>query len=212
MAFENFTTYTEFDEKGSVSVAANRIDIDTLTRDEIARVFKDFGVDFFDGDFEHRTHYNMSFVGNPASVVFHWQLANVVKDGFAMQSANDDYLALRFLGQNIRLVEFDNSTLYEDIFAISLDTDYYTRIIRDESIGTYGTLSCLIYSDAERTTLVDTLSVTLHTSKKDFRYLYAVNTLDTGSVEPGITAFFENYDLQLVAFSGFPFFFDSGHF
>ncbi len=54
---------------------------------------------------------------------------------------------------------------------LSTDTDYYLKVTRDESEGTYGKLYCYIYSDSVRLTLVDTLTVTL-TEKQDFRYQF----------------------------------------
>jgi len=64
--------------------------------------------------------------------------------------------------------------------SLSQNTDYYLTLKRDEAIGTYGTLYAYIYSDSARTTLVDTLTVTL-TEKQDFRYLFGMISYDSAT-------------------------------
>lgn len=63
---------------------------------------------------------------------------------------------------------------------LSTDTNYYLTINRNESEGTYGKLYCYIYSDSIRSTLVDTLTVTL-TEKQDFRYLFGSTSYDSAT-------------------------------
>jgi hypothetical protein len=60
---------------------------------------------------------------------------------------------------------------------LSGDTNYYVTVKRDEDTGTYGTLYAYIYSDISRSTLEDTLTVTL-TEKQDFRFLYGMISYD----------------------------------
>ena len=55
---------------------------------------------------------------------------------------------------------------------LTIGTQYYLRICRDESIGTYGTLYCYIYSDAAMMELVEVVSLALDV-KTNFRYAYA---------------------------------------
>jgi hypothetical protein len=57
------------------------------------------------------------------------------------------------------------------------NTNYYVTVKRDESVGTYGTLYCYIYSNLDRSTLVDTLTVTL-TEKQNFQYLFGMISYD----------------------------------
>ncbi|KKK65176.1 hypothetical protein LCGC14_2976790, partial [marine sediment metagenome] len=93
---------------------------------------------------------------------------------------------------NIFMGELDGGTSYSATpFDISLDTDYYMTIVRDESIGTYGTITMFTYSDADRTTLVNTQAITLHTSKKDYRYIYACQSFNTGTNQ-SVSAYTEN--------------------
>ena len=56
---EDFTTYTEVDENGDVTVTALKVDWETLRRDAITYVWKDFNPNYF-GDFEIELELNMT--------------------------------------------------------------------------------------------------------------------------------------------------------
>jgi hypothetical protein len=112
-------------------------------------------------------------------------LSNSINDMNDMDIQHSDYLWVYFgltgAGRELLLREFDNGTGYYDLYSWELNTDYYLRIFRDQSIGIYGQLTCYIYSDSQRTALIDALTVPLHSSE-DYRYLYAFNTYnDNGS-------------------------------
>lgn len=64
--------------------------------------------------------------------------------------------------------------------ALVLNTRYYPKIVRDDDAGTHGSLVCTIYSDAKRSVVADTLTVTL-TEQQDFRYLFAMISYDGAS-------------------------------
>jgi hypothetical protein len=59
---------------------------------------------------------------------------------------------------------------------LTTNTFYYGKLTRDESVGTYGELKLQVYSDANFTTLIQTLTITL-TEKQDFRYLLLGNVV-----------------------------------
>lgn len=63
---------------------------------------------------------------------------------------------------------------------ITYNTNYYITIARDDDAGTYGSLVATIYSDPQRATVVDTLTVTL-TEQQNFRYLFAMNAYNGAS-------------------------------
>ena len=52
MAIEDFTTYTETDEQGDLTVVAAQIDYSIMDKDVTSHVIDDKGVNHF-GDFEH---------------------------------------------------------------------------------------------------------------------------------------------------------------
>ena len=191
MAIENFTTYTEVDAGSKITKTATRITFADLRRSEESYVYKDKTADYFDGDFTHLLTVNISAHTAGAEVAAVWVLANLVDDirGIDIDSSGD---ALFLLVNNpsspdevrLQLTELDGGTQYESApayYTIAKGASYYLKVVRDESVGTYGTLYCYIYSDAARTTLLTTLTSTLHTSKKDFRYVYPLSVWKGGS-------------------------------
>ena len=58
-AYENFTTYTEVDEDGDITITSSKIDWVTMRRDAETYVWKDFSGDYF-GDFELKFMVNIT--------------------------------------------------------------------------------------------------------------------------------------------------------
>lgn len=180
MSTENFLNYTEVDPNSRIAVVSNRVTWASITRNEITYIYIDKGTAYFSGDFTQYLTIDTTACGNGALAV-HWGLANDIATQRAIYLAGGSELYFYVFGLTnnitLTLAEMDSGTGYGDDYTASRSTIegtvYYLKIVRDESVGTYGTLYCYIYSDDARTTLVDTLSITLHTSKKDFRYLYA---------------------------------------
>jgi hypothetical protein len=186
MALEDYTTYVETDPNSTLSVAANTITQTNANQNEDARVTLDLGTGYFSGDFTHLVDGKISTAGTFAVTPIYWQLANVLKGGKTIFTDGDDYFRLQNYNDNngptnykIDFYEKDNGTLYSDSYAGATQyTHYWYKVVRDESVGTYGTLYAYIYDDSGRTNLVDTLTITLHTSKKDWQYIYAFSTMD----------------------------------
>jgi len=184
MAFEDFTTYVEVDPNNRYAVAANTITINDLSRDEVAYIVKDKGVDFFDGDYTHLIKYRTASSSVIISTVYAWLLANKVAGGWTIDQTvptlGSHSLELQEIGITANCIlgeRVAGGSFFKDQFSGVVNTQYYSKIVRDESIGTFGTLYCFIYTDPARTVLVDTLSVALH-EKMDFRYIYAANSYD----------------------------------
>lgn len=201
---ENFSAYTETDPNSRIAVTSTRVTSALVNRDEDAYVYADKGVGYFSGDFTHYLTYRMTGGAySGTSCVACWALANLVDDWNGIDVANGDFLGafpstgLSAGGDYLRLVECDGGTLHASgVYYITRDTDYYLKVVRDESVGTYGTLYLYIYSNSARTTLLATLSVTLNTSKKDFRYIYALQSADTNQVSVTHSGYTE--DLTLI--------------
>ncbi len=181
---ENYTTYTEVDPNSRITItSATRIDYAGIQRDEGAYVYTDKGANYYSGDFEIQVDIHLTS-GDTNSVTFALMLANLIDDAFYIQQ-NDDLLGVQInrgaSGTTIILRESVNGTTQTDTnSALTLDTTYYLTVARDESVGTYGTLYCYIYSDSDRTSLVDTLILTL-TAANDFRYLYGFASSNAGT-------------------------------
>jgi hypothetical protein len=198
MALENFPTYSpgETDPNSTLTITTNKIDIVGATRNVDAYHLDDKGVDHFDGDFEHLLETFTSSVTPTGGNTIHWLLANVINDRSDMLGNGDDFLELgRQDKKNMIIVEQDGASTYVDTFVGANDTLYYLAMERDEEVGTYGTFYSYVYTDSNRTVLVDTLSITLHGSKKDFRYYYALNSVNDGNSST-YTGYTQNHDLQ----------------
>ena len=206
MAVENYTTYSEYDASGKVTVGANTLAV-AGNNNTAFSVHKVFAAGHFSADFEHvvAVMLNNDGASNLASCPF-WGLSNETAESAhsfkQIQAASGDCLYIRQYedtkGVWIRLGEISTGTDYSDEWRSGeYDTWYYCEIERDESTGTYGTLLCRIYSDESRSTLVDTLSVTLH-EKEDFRTVYAVSSYYNNSNRP-YSQEIKNLDLQEAA-------------
>lgn len=201
MANQDFTTYTETDPNGRITVSSSRITWAGLTRNEDAYVYDDKGVNHFDGDFEHLLTFFQDTGWDNNAVVVTWAIANDIDDYKGLIDNLKDSLTLynqpSVVVNRLNLVELDGGTTYTDQFSVSRTATWllYLKIKRDESVGSFGQIQCFIYSDSGRTNLLDTLSLTLHTSKKDFRYIYGVQSFNTASALAG-NGYTENLDLQ----------------
>jgi len=200
VAVEDFTTYTEVDPNGHITVSANTVDVSALGMDEDAYVYKDFGVDHFKGDFEHLLDLTLTSGSGDGAWALAHSLTNLVDDWHTIHAGGGDELGVSYEWDEdtgkwyIRLHEVASGSGARDDSSTYDADSFYLKFKRDESVGTYGTLYCYIYSDAARTNLLETLSLSLH-AKTDFRYCYA-----TQSVNPGydrcVTATIANLDLQ----------------
>jgi hypothetical protein len=116
---------------------------------------------------------------------FVWALANEQNDWQTIFLASGNALGVRWqnaagAGAALRLTEQTGGVAIGDTSdVIGTDTPCWLTVVRDEAVGTYGTLYCYIYSDADRQTLVDTLTVALSV-KVDFRFLFAVMSHSSG--------------------------------
>lgn len=203
MGVEDFSVdYTKVDPAGNgdITVTSTRATATVLNRNEDAYLYRDKGVNHFDGDFEHLITGKATLM-DVSCLVSIWGLYNVLDDHKGVEDASEDGLTVFFhnasASTRLYLKEIDAGTFYEVFSVINLDTDYYLRIVRDESIGTHGTVFCFIYTDAARTVLLDTSSIALHTSKKDFRYVYGMQSFNSSTTEE-FSGYSENLDLQEV--------------
>lgn len=200
MALENFTTYTEVDPNSRIAKTSTKVTWTLLQRDEDAYVYKDKGADYFDGDFTHLLAIRLT-AGDTSGFVKCWCLANLVDDAKGIEDVSGDYLAIyikKSFANTMAVEECDGGSLTAlstgSTYELELNTTYYLKVIRDESVGTYGTIYLYIYSDSARTTLLATQSITLNTSKKDFRYIYACQSYNAASSEAQ-SAYTENLNI-----------------
>ncbi len=199
MALEDFTTYNnDTDPNSRIAETTRRITATAIQRNEDAYTYLDKGAAFFDGDFVHNLTVRITD-GTQDGRAYVWALTNTVDDMKGIDDASGSYLGV-FLYQGpgpiyqIYSEESDSGTIQQRNYDISLNTTYYLSIERDESVGAQGTLYVYIFSDEARTTLLSTLTRALNTSKKDFQYIFAMNTWNSGTTQ-AISCYGENLEL-----------------
>lgn len=193
---QDYTDYTEVDTPVALTVAATTITVAALDDDAEAYVTYDFTASYFSADFEHTLNFECTATTG-SETIYLWAMCDTVDEIGALITADTDLLCLSWENASLVLTERNASSSTTDTSASSLseDTAYYVRVVRDEAVGTYGTLYCYIYTDPEYMVLFDTLAVTL-TEKKDFRYLYAVSGKGDGGGSVAWTGTINNLALD----------------
>ncbi|MFO7897531.1 MAG: hypothetical protein R6V58_00550 [Planctomycetota bacterium] len=197
---EDFTTYTEQDPNNDVSVAEHTVSFTDLeVRDSDTYVYRDKGADHFDG-FEHLLDFITTDHTTSPKVGIHflWALSNVVEDArywdlYSSQAVGTDWHATD--GLKLWCPENDSLDQYD---SVSLNTRYWLTVSRDAGGST---VVEYVYDDADRTNLLDSLSVSVPGSRK-YRYVFALNTYNLG--DSGITASGDVRNLDLGEAAGRP--------
>ena len=184
---EDFTLYTEVDPNSRLSVTANRVAASGLQGNEDAYVYSDKGIDYFGEDF--RAQFTVLVNATPAngSCTIFFGLANLIDDvnGIVAASGDELFVTVRKVAApapllRLYLDEVNAGTWYQsNYYGIGYNTPYYLKVVRDESVGTYGRLYLYVYSDAARTDLLFSTYLILH-AKRDFRYVYVVQSYNQG--------------------------------
>jgi len=195
MALEDFTTYTEVDPNSDITIIANEIDVDTMRRDVEAGVYKDDGISYF-GDLTHLFDSSWDAADNQGLVGV-WGLSNGPYRTIQEMGDADEGLVVSYYNNSgnfqVYLIDYgvwpDPAGVDYHDFGGAPPGLYYYEISRS---GTAATLN--IYSDAERTVLVDTLSIICALTV--YRYLHAVLSQDN-DVDPAatITVTVKNLDI-----------------
>lgn len=184
---EDFTTYTEVDPNSDFTITSSKIAVDGLRRDAAAYVYKDMGSGHF-GDFEHLLKITKSASFEDFAVLGWWGLSNVATTFYGMDVANVGLVLLAYSATTelVEMRDFDTGGV--DYMAGGDATKWLTV----ERAGT--TATCKIYSDAERTSLDDTLSITCATTT----YQYILGTFSRESSNNGeVEAYGDIEDLDL---------------
>jgi len=192
---ENLTGFTEEDAGGYLAETATRCTFTALTSDADTYLYKDYTASYFSGDFTHDFELYINSGGVSETNVYPYTMSNDLDDITGLYNADKSYYTVTVRTQtnafDLYLSEVDSGTDYNDMTTLNRNTLYYIRIKRNETVGTYGTIYLYVYtSSADRTAntnIIDTLTVTLHTSKKDFRYimLCASENIGSSSVKSG---------------------------
>lgn len=209
MAFD-YTTFTEVDEDGLVTYTSTSVTFAGIaSRQKDYYAYKDMGVDFFNEYFEFNFDFNVSSAVNTAIVCL-FSVQNIAGDIYDVANGSSDSIHVSFYQDisgvcSLRVHECYAGNTVLDSCTASKATDYYLKIKRDETIGSYGRVYLYVYSDSDRTTLIDTLSLDLR-EKKDFRYLLALSGYNNEAGDAGtITGTVNNLE-QIVTLVDVPVF------
>ena len=173
---EDFTTYTEQDPNDRLSITANTITVTGLTRNEDAYVYDDKGADHFGATFEHLLDTQCSSSTEPYAASVCWAVSNLVDDAQYWWANQSQAADVYWYNNPLEMIIVETEAQVSDTsVGLSADTRYYLAVERTGETA----LECRIYSDSARTTLVDTITVSLPSGRR-YRYVFAVNSYNTG--------------------------------
>lgn len=165
---EDLSTYTEVDPNSHISATSSRMTGTAINRNETAYAYYDKGADYFDAldiDFDIKA---TNLDSNDILGVF--GISNTLNHMGAFGKSDIRVVYYGPLGGSTSLNLNANTG---DTMTISLDTIYYCTLER--SAGS-ANISLKVYSDAARTTLLDTLTVTLETASTKHRYIFGISS------------------------------------
>jgi hypothetical protein len=180
-AYENFTLYTEIDPSNHIDIVDNgeRLDVNSISENEDAYIYYDYLSSLF-GDFEHYLDVQATDHVAKSSTAMMYAISNTTDDF----NNNLDYLGVKINwrqgdGQwRLQLEEMDGGVLDPD-FMQPIDEDKWYYLILNRT-GT--SFTCEIYNESARTTLLDTLSLTVTT--ENFRYLFGCASVNKAQADP----------------------------
>jgi hypothetical protein len=162
---EDLTTFTEVDAGGYFSETTTTCTFTNLPLCATnAIVYKDFGVGYFNGNYIF-TFEGKITAGDSSGTAGIWMLSNTLSD-LVNQEGLSRYSLVLERGGGGQNVVLKNKTSAKVYYGIALNTAYYFSILRNNT-----NVSCKIYSDAARTTLLTTLTLGTDASET-FRYLF----------------------------------------
>jgi hypothetical protein len=196
MANEDFTTYTEVDPGDDITVAANTITLTLLPRNVSSYVYKDHGVDFFNGDFTHEIEWEQTNENNGTCSV--WDIANALGDFRDLGLAGEDHILCYVNFNRIRIAVIENgANTNEDPSDVIADgTNYFLTIDRDDDGGTNSTglMTVTIRTVSHVGPILDTItSESAVGEQNDFRYSLHSQTSNSGGAQT-ISGIIRNFD------------------
>ena len=174
----DFTTFTEVDPSSDLTVTTNTIVADTMRRDVSAGVYKDFGENFFSGDFTFEWDFNFQGEVGSYGACSIFALTPV----FALTRDNRDtsntgidvYISIN-TGDVIQtfLRDWVTDSADQTDTAYTVPQRFWYTLTRVSS-----TITLKIYTDANRSVLYDTLSIS-NGAAPAYRYLYPLSSFDS---------------------------------
>lgn len=202
MAIENLTTYTEVDANNKLIVIASKATGENVGRDEDVYLYKDFGADNLNGlsiTFElYVAATSVPTSGPSIAATGGMGLSNAVDDvsGWAATDINV-MIGEEVSGFKIWLERGPGSE--SDVYVGAADTIYYCLLERATDSDT-ATLK--IYSDAARTNLLDTLTISGVGTTTKWRYMYGFVNWNGGYANIEFDGYIQNIELSPATLEG----------
>ena len=196
----DFTTYTETDGAGKVTVAATQITLTNGDRDEDYYVTKDFGTDYF-GDFTHWVDVNVTnLTDDPASAFVCWGMADSAADFNAIDIAGGSALILfasrsitdTFWKLNLYDLTTGTLTILDSSINIAVNTEIYLGITRSGTTITVTISSTSALRDAGTANLG---TITGTCNNTTFSHVYGIGSHNYGATGKDISGTVSNLDL-----------------
>jgi len=176
--------YTKFEE---TDIGADRLSVDSaslltitaLDCDEVVMLTYDFGTDFFSGNFEARVKINVGAASSIFSGCCFFGLSN---DDTQLPEDQSKYFEVYAYNSAAAAVKIYIKTATADteiVAGLTEATDYYIKINRDTTVGTWGQARITVYSDAAYSVEVGTGVQTFVSAASDGDYsiLHAMSAL-----------------------------------
>ncbi len=189
MALEDFTTYTEVDASARLTVTASKATGVNVDRDIDVYLHFDKGVDNYDVidiDFEIQME-SASIQGCQAGMGLTVSAISTI-NGFG---TTDVSVALHKPSGSpvLRLIRGNEVAI--DFFTAAFGTRYFCSLLRTAGSDT---ITCEIYSDSDRTTLLDTLTLSGFGTGTKYRRLYGFVNRNDGTAGDDFDGFIENME------------------
>jgi len=182
------STFVEVDPGADIALTANTVTVTELDRDQHSLLYKSLGYEFLDGAFTYTFQINLvAFETAGRSMLPTWGVSDTENTMHTL--IDGDGNALSFIARK----EGDTDHLHFQIWEIyggeaqsepldveyALATDYYVTISRTITGGDNdcGELTAEVYSDADRTILLQTKTISLN-SVVNYTILYAVQNYE----------------------------------
>jgi len=198
MGLEDLTTFTEVDSASDITVTSAAATFATMAQQADSYVYRDFGSGYFGNffiDFECEITFSESNGGGDNAQAMIAGVSDTIGNWGDHQTANDGILIDTYYdGSNLvtRLSDQqeDNSDTYS-WGAVTTHAKHYFRFERNAATATLK-----IYSDADRQTLVDALSIICETGTK--QYFYALASREAVGNTAEISGYTQNFDLDPI--------------
>ena len=205
--YEDFLLYTKVDPNAHIGVVADpgittssKVTLTALSRIDSAYLYKDRGAGYWNKTITALSEWTPSASSSNSSIGVLSAFANEVGEArIGTPNCIQIYGSKSGGGvPSLYLVEYDGGVAYQTgAYVVTEGTKYYLKLVRD-LLGSFGNATLYIYSDAARTVLLSTLTLALHTSIKNYRYNYAVQSYNDGNGTLIFYGVFEKLNISQV--------------